>query len=141
MPAHKCLLSIHHCSSYFALASGFPYERFIYLRRRPSKVCRSCFCLILSSLFFRFLLRCLLFPSLFMPILQGQLSIPQDASEMPPAKLKPSDVAVEAKRTYLPYIDKKFPHLPAKSYNHVQPDKIAQSIGVPAERKSSALQS
>ena len=48
---------------------------------------------------------------------------------MPPAKLKPSDIAVEAKRTYIPYIDKKFPHLPAKSYNHLQPDKIPQSIG------------
>ena len=34
---------------------------------------------------------------------------------MPPAKLKPSDVAAEAKRMYIPFIEQKFPHLPAAS--------------------------
>jgi hypothetical protein len=36
---------------------------------------------------------------------------------MPPAKVKPSDVAAEAKKTYIPYIESKFPEQwPAHSY-------------------------
>ena len=35
---------------------------------------------------------------------------------MPPAKLKPSDIAAEAKRTYIPYIEQRFPQYPVRSY-------------------------
>ena len=35
---------------------------------------------------------------------------------MPLAKLKPSDIAAEAKRTYIPYIEQEFPQFPANSY-------------------------
>jgi hypothetical protein len=36
---------------------------------------------------------------------------------MPPAKIKPSDIAAEAKRQYIPYIEEKFASVwPAHSY-------------------------
>ena len=43
---------------------------------------------------------------------------------MPPLKPKPSDVAVEAKKTYIPYINQKFPKLSPRSYVHSNPEKI-----------------
>ena len=35
---------------------------------------------------------------------------------MPQAKLKPSDIAAEAKRIYIPYVEQNFPQFPARSY-------------------------
>lgn len=35
---------------------------------------------------------------------------------MPQAKLKPSDIAAEAKRIYIPYIEQHFPQFPPNSY-------------------------
>jgi uncharacterized protein (TIGR02452 family) len=43
---------------------------------------------------------------------------------MPPLKPKPSDVAVEAKKTYIPYINQKFPQLSPRSYSYINTDKL-----------------
>ena len=43
---------------------------------------------------------------------------------MPPAKLKPSDIAAEAKRTYIPYIEQRFPQYPVKSYLYPDSSKL-----------------
>ncbi len=40
-------------------------------------------------------------------------------NEMPLAKPKPSEIAAEAKKTYIPYIEQKFPHYPVKSVLHL----------------------
>lgn len=37
---------------------------------------------------------------------------------MPPPKPRPSEVAAEAKRTYLPWIEQNYPHLVARSFLH-----------------------
>ena len=37
---------------------------------------------------------------------------------MPPSKLKPSEVASEAKRTYMPFIEQKCPQFPRRSFLH-----------------------
>ena len=43
---------------------------------------------------------------------------------MPPAKLKPSDIAAEAKRTYIPYIEQRFPQYPVRSYLYPDSSKL-----------------
>ena len=43
---------------------------------------------------------------------------------MPSSKPRPSDIAVEAKRTYIPYIEKKYPELPARSFLLPNPSRI-----------------
>ena len=43
---------------------------------------------------------------------------------MPPAKLKPSDIAAEAKRTYIPYIEQRFPQFPVRSYLYPDSSKL-----------------
>ena len=43
---------------------------------------------------------------------------------MPPAKLKPSDIAAEAKRTYIPYIEQRFPQFPVTSYLYPDSSKL-----------------
>lgn len=54
---------------------------------------------------------------------------------MPPLKPKPSDIAVEAKRTYIPYIEQKYPDLPAKSYVHSYLDPLSPSCRRPSHGK------
>ncbi len=43
---------------------------------------------------------------------------------MPQAKLKPSDVAAEAKRKYIPYIEQRLPQFPARSYLYSDSSKL-----------------
>lgn len=43
---------------------------------------------------------------------------------MPPTKLKPSEIAGEAKRTYIPYIEQKYPEYPVRSYLYPDSSKI-----------------
>ena len=43
---------------------------------------------------------------------------------MPQLKPKPSDIAAEAKRHYVPYIEREFPQFPAKSYLHPDSDQL-----------------
>ncbi len=50
---------------------------------------------------------------------------------MPQAKLKPSDVAAEAKRTYIPYIEQKLPQFPARSYLYSDSSKLRATRGSP----------
>jgi hypothetical protein len=53
---------------------------------------------------------------------------------MPPAKVKPSDVAAEAKKTYIPYIESKFAtKWPAHSW--LIPESARIIPGPPEERK------
>ena len=51
---------------------------------------------------------------------------------MPPLKPKPSEIAAEAKRTYIPYIEQHYPQYPAKSFLH--PD--SSLIRVPPGKSS-----
>ena len=37
---------------------------------------------------------------------------------MPAAKAKPSDIAAEAKRIYIPYVEREFPEFPVQSYSY-----------------------
>ena len=37
---------------------------------------------------------------------------------MPPARPKPSEIAAEAKRTYIPYIERRMPEYPVQSFLH-----------------------
>lgn len=53
---------------------------------------------------------------------------------MPPAKPKPSDIAAEAKRIYLPFIEQTMPRLPTRSSLHVELDKLCS----PSDGKASA---
>lgn len=46
---------------------------------------------------------------------------------MPGPKPKPSEVAVEAKRTYIPYIEKRYPDLLAKSFAYSDVDHLTSS--------------
>ncbi|MCJ1252120.1 hypothetical protein MMC30_009358 [Trapelia coarctata] len=46
------------------------------------------------------------------------------ARKMPQLKPKPSDIAAEAKRTYIPYIEREFPQFPARSYLHPDSDQL-----------------
>ncbi len=50
---------------------------------------------------------------------------------MPQAKLKPSDVAAEAKRTYIPYIEQRLPQFPAQSYTYPDSSKLRVNRGGP----------
>ena len=44
---------------------------------------------------------------------------------MPAPKPKPSEIAVEAKRTYIPYIEQKYPDLPARSFAYSDVEQLA----------------
>ena len=46
---------------------------------------------------------------------------------MPGSKPKPSEVAVEAKRIYIPYIEKCYPDLPARSFAYANIDHVTES--------------
>jgi hypothetical protein len=46
---------------------------------------------------------------------------------MPSLRPKPSEVAVEAKRTYLPFIEQTYPDLPARSFAYSKVDRISTS--------------
>ena len=46
---------------------------------------------------------------------------------MPGSKPKPSEVAVEAKRTYIPYIEQSYPDLPARSFAYADVDRVTES--------------
>lgn len=43
---------------------------------------------------------------------------------MPPSKPKPSEIAAEAKRTYIPYITQKFPEYPVRSFLHADSSEL-----------------
>ena len=43
---------------------------------------------------------------------------------MPPLKPKPSEIAAEAKRTYLPYINQNFPQYPTRSFLHPDSEQL-----------------
>ncbi|KAI9850405.1 MAG: hypothetical protein M1838_005738 [Thelocarpon superellum] len=43
---------------------------------------------------------------------------------MPPARAKPSDIAAEAKKTYIPYVEKMLPQFPASSFVHADSSLI-----------------
>ena len=43
---------------------------------------------------------------------------------MPSSKPRPSDIAVEAKRRWIPYIEKEYSDLPARSYLHSSPNRV-----------------
>ncbi len=43
---------------------------------------------------------------------------------MPPLKPKPSEIACEAKRTYLPYIAQRLPQFPSGSYFHADSNQL-----------------
>lgn len=55
---------------------------------------------------------------------------------MPPSKPKPSEIAAEAKRSYIPYIVQKFPELPPRSFLHADSDQIrvAQANRIPSKK-------
>ena len=44
---------------------------------------------------------------------------------MPQMKPKPSEIAAEAKRTYIPYIEQKLPQFQAKSYLHAETKSLS----------------
>ena len=44
---------------------------------------------------------------------------------MPGSKPKPSEIAVEAKRTYIPYIEQRYPDLPARSFAYADVEEIS----------------
>ncbi|KAI9814299.1 MAG: hypothetical protein M1832_005939 [Thelocarpon impressellum] len=54
---------------------------------------------------------------------------------MPPAKPRPSDLAVEAKKTYIPYIQQMLPDFPANSYVYVDSAAIRVTNGSPRDEK------
>ena len=54
---------------------------------------------------------------------------------MPQAKLKPSDVAAEAKRTYIPYIEHKLPQFPPQSCLYPDSSKLRANRGCPNREK------
>ena len=60
--------------------------------------------------------------------LPPQLSLEKTIG-MPQAKLKPSDVAAEAKRTYIPYIEQRLPQFPAQSYVYPDSSKLRPNHG------------
>lgn len=47
------------------------------------------------------------------------------STKMPQIKPKPSDIAAEAKKTYIPYIEQRMPQFPAKSYLHAEPKSLS----------------
>ena len=54
---------------------------------------------------------------------------------MPPTKLKPSDVAGEAKRTYIPYIEQKYPEYPPRSFLYPDSSKLRISDSITPAKK------
>ncbi|KZF21766.1 hypothetical protein L228DRAFT_159494 [Xylona heveae TC161] len=44
---------------------------------------------------------------------------------MPQAKIRPSDIAAEAKKTYIPYIERKLPQYPVHSYLHADSSSLS----------------
>lgn len=54
---------------------------------------------------------------------------------MPPAKPKPSDIAAEAKRIYIPYVEREYPEFPVRSYSFPDSSKIRISHGGAQTRK------
>ncbi|MCJ1310003.1 hypothetical protein MMC25_003664 [Agyrium rufum] len=46
---------------------------------------------------------------------------------MPPAKPKPSEIAAEAKKRFIPYFEQTFPNLPARSFLHVDTEAISET--------------
>jgi hypothetical protein len=46
------------------------------------------------------------------------------ARKMPQLKPKPSEIAAEAKKTYLPYIEQKYPQFPSRSHLHADSDQL-----------------
>ena len=53
---------------------------------------------------------------------------------MPPAKPKPSEIATEAKRHFIPYIEQNLPHAPARSSLHVELENLCS----PSDGKSTS---
>ncbi|KAI9723755.1 MAG: hypothetical protein M1812_001055 [Candelaria pacifica] len=54
---------------------------------------------------------------------------------MPQAKPKPSEVAAEAKKTYIPYIEQRLPEYPIKSYLHPDSSDIRVAPDVGQEKR------
>ncbi|KAI9707044.1 MAG: hypothetical protein M1836_000004 [Candelina mexicana] len=54
---------------------------------------------------------------------------------MPQAKPKPSEVAAEAKKTYIPYIEQRLPEYPIKSYLHSDSSDIRVAPDVGQEKR------
>lgn len=54
---------------------------------------------------------------------------------MPPTKLKPSDIAGEAKRTFIPYIEQRYPEYPVRSYLYPDSSKVRIPAGNVSARK------
>ena len=54
---------------------------------------------------------------------------------MPPSRLKPSELAVEAKRTYIPYIERMLPQYPARSFVYVDSSLIQVAPSLRRERR------
>lgn len=46
-------------------------------------------------------------------------------TRMPQIKPKPSEIAAEAKRTYIPYIEQRMPQFPAKSFLHAETKSLS----------------
>ena len=47
---------------------------------------------------------------------------------MPASKLKVSEIASEAKRKYLPWLEKNFPDFPARCTAHAQPEHVTEAF-------------
>ena len=60
---------------------------------------------------------------------------------MPQLKPKPSEIAAEAKRTYVPYISQRFPQYPSRSFLHsdLEQLRLSSSKGYPKQRLSIAV--
>ena len=54
---------------------------------------------------------------------------------MPQIKPKPSEIAAEAKRTYIPYIEQKLPQFPAKSFLHAETRSLSTGLGQVQEKR------
>ena len=54
---------------------------------------------------------------------------------MPQAKLKPSDIAAEAKRMYIPYIEQKLPQYPPSSFFYTDSSELRLPPKVEVKRK------
>lgn len=54
---------------------------------------------------------------------------------MPQIKPKPSEIAAEAKRTYIPYIEQKLPQFPAKSFLHAETTSLSTDSAKSQEKR------
>ena len=54
---------------------------------------------------------------------------------MPQIKPKPSEIAAEAKRTYMPYIEQKLPQFPARSFLHAETKSLPTDSGKGQEKR------